>query len=114
MRKAKTTNRKSMDHSMLSSAAVSIFTLVPAFILWNIDNNYCTQLYHVRKHYLDPFLGFLTQLHAWWHLLTLVTSIYAVKSIERYCENSESDSTTIGISSEEEDEHTAFLPPKDE
>lgn len=107
-----TMKRKPLEHNALFSSAVSVFSLVLAFVLWNIDNHYCSQLCYTRKNYLDPFLGFLTQLHAWWHLLTLITSIYAVKSIEEYYEDSELEDIA-SINNKEADEHAALFPVKD-
>ena len=114
LRRTTPMNGKPLGHNMLFSAAVSIFTLVSAFVLWNIDNYYCSQLCYARKQYLDPFLGFLTQFHAWWHLLTLIASIYAVKSIEEYYEDNELGSTTSSINNEEADEHAALFSIKKE
>jgi hypothetical protein len=106
-----TTNKKPLRHNTWFSAEVSVSSLVSAFVLWNIDNYFCSTLCHVRKNYLDPSLGFLTQFHAWWHLLTLITSIYAVRSIEEYYEDSEL-ADTGDIKKEEVDENAALFPMK--
>lgn len=40
-----------------------------AFILWNIDNHFCSTLQQFRESapsYINP----LSQLHGWWHILT--------------------------------------------
>ena len=46
-----------------------------AFLLWNIDNNYCGQLRNTRENVMKPspllrYLLPLTQLHGWWHVLS--------------------------------------------
>ena len=46
-----------------------------AFLLWNIDNNFCGQLRSTRENVmkLNPLLSHLTpltQLHGWWHVLS--------------------------------------------
>ena len=38
------------------------------FVLWNIDNNFCSQLQSLREA-TGPSLAPITQLHGWWHLL---------------------------------------------
>lgn len=102
-------DRKPLEHNTLVHAAVSILGLVSGFVLWNIDNYYCSHLRYARKHYLHPSLGFLTQFHAWWHLLTLIASIYAVRSIEEHYEDSESNGTDK-VENEEADEHALLHP----
>lgn len=39
-----------------------------AFILWNIDNHYCSKLKSFRESTPYP-VGIMSELHAWWHLL---------------------------------------------
>ena len=44
------------------------------FALWNVDNNFCPQITHLRENKLGSngglnFLSPLTQLHGWWHLM---------------------------------------------
>lgn len=51
-------------------AGISLVTYASGFVLWNIDNNFCSSLRHTRNHQLHPSVGPVTQLHAWWHLLT--------------------------------------------
>ncbi|ODN03020.1 Alkaline ceramidase 3 [Orchesella cincta] len=51
----------------LLSAGFLMFLV--AFGLWNIDNQHCSQLTNLRTE-LPPYLGPMTQLHAWWHVLT--------------------------------------------
>lgn len=62
---------------LFTSLAKAIFLLVAAFALWLCDSNpaVCAYLRYVRNDflgqtwYLRP-LGFLTELHGWWHVLT--------------------------------------------
>ncbi|XP_026871252.2 alkaline ceramidase 3 isoform X1 [Electrophorus electricus] len=51
----------------LCYASLSIFLL--GFVLWNIDNIFCDSLRAARQR-LPPVVGAVTQLHAWWHILT--------------------------------------------
>lgn len=99
---------RGLVHNTLPHTVLSLSTLVSGFVLWNIDNYYCSNLRQIRRHHLDPFLGFLTQFHAWWHLLTLIASIYAVKSIEEHCENSDLVDTN-GMDNEGTDESAALF-----
>ena len=46
-----------------------------AFVLWNIDNTFCSQISSTREKVLKPnvllrYLSPLTQLHGWWHLIS--------------------------------------------
>uniref|UniRef100_A0A673LAU4 Alkaline ceramidase n=1 Tax=Sinocyclocheilus rhinocerous TaxID=307959 RepID=A0A673LAU4_9TELE len=51
----------------LGFTSLSVFLL--GFILWNIDNIFCDSLRATRQR-LPPVVGAVTQLHAWWHILT--------------------------------------------
>uniref|UniRef100_A0A673MUA2 Alkaline ceramidase n=1 Tax=Sinocyclocheilus rhinocerous TaxID=307959 RepID=A0A673MUA2_9TELE len=51
----------------LGFTSLSIFLL--GFVLWNIDNIFCDSLRATRQQ-LPPVVGAVTQLHAWWHILT--------------------------------------------
>uniref|UniRef100_A0A8C1YTA0 Alkaline ceramidase n=1 Tax=Cyprinus carpio TaxID=7962 RepID=A0A8C1YTA0_CYPCA len=51
----------------LCFTSLSIFLL--GFVLWNIDNIFCDSLRATRQR-LPPVVGAVTQLHAWWHILT--------------------------------------------
>ncbi|KAM9455384.1 alkaline ceramidase 3 [Clarias gariepinus] len=51
----------------LCYTSLSVFLL--GFLLWNIDNVVCDTLRATRKR-LPPVVGAVTQLHAWWHILT--------------------------------------------
>jgi len=44
-----------------------------AIIVWNIDNHFCGQLRSARSD-LGDNLGWLLQLHGWWHVLTGIGS----------------------------------------
>ncbi|KAJ8394691.1 hypothetical protein AAFF_G00042910 [Aldrovandia affinis] len=51
----------------LCYTSLGVFLL--GFFLWNIDNLLCDTLRETR-HRLPPVVGAVTQLHAWWHILT--------------------------------------------
>ncbi|KAI4877802.1 hypothetical protein NFI96_012656 [Prochilodus magdalenae] len=51
----------------LCYTSLSVFLL--GFVLWNIDNIFCDSLRATRQR-LPPVVGAVTQLHAWWHILT--------------------------------------------
>ncbi|TRY56321.1 hypothetical protein DNTS_031854 [Danionella cerebrum] len=51
----------------LGFTSLSVFLL--GFVLWNIDNMMCDSLRSARD-ILPPVVGAVTQLHAWWHILT--------------------------------------------
>lgn len=48
----------------------SLVTYGSGFAVWNIDNYYCSSLREIRRDASSPYLGPVTQLHAWWHVLT--------------------------------------------
>ncbi|KAG9333355.1 hypothetical protein JZ751_012764 [Albula glossodonta] len=51
----------------LAYTSLSVFMI--GFLLWNIDNHLCDTLRSTRQK-LPPVVGAVTQLHAWWHILT--------------------------------------------
>ncbi|KAG7470569.1 hypothetical protein MATL_G00115230 [Megalops atlanticus] len=51
----------------LAYTSLSVFMI--GFLLWNIDNHLCDMLRGARRR-LPPGVGAVTQLHAWWHILT--------------------------------------------
>ncbi|XP_056100456.1 alkaline ceramidase 3 [Rhinichthys klamathensis goyatoka] len=51
----------------LCFTSLTVFLL--GFVLWNIDNIMCDSLRATRQR-LPPVFGAVTQLHAWWHILT--------------------------------------------
>lgn len=61
--------------------ATSSAMLIFAFILWNIDNTACTLLHAQHK---KPVLRALLQLHAWWHVLSMLAGFYAITGIMIY------------------------------
>lgn len=102
-------NIKPVKYDAIFHAALSGLFLVSGFAIWNIDKHCCPQLRYARKHYLRPSLGFLTQFHAWWHVLTLIACIYAVRAIKEHYEENES-SGTDNVENEEADEHAILRP----
>uniref|UniRef100_W5KG85 Alkaline ceramidase n=1 Tax=Astyanax mexicanus TaxID=7994 RepID=W5KG85_ASTMX len=50
----------------LCYTSLTVFLL--GFVLWNIDNIFCDSL--ATRQSLPPVVGAVTQLHAWWHILT--------------------------------------------
>jgi len=59
---------KERDPGCLKLFGVGTFMYALAFLLWNIDNNFCSTLQDFRAS-APAGLGVLSQLHAWWHLL---------------------------------------------
>ncbi|EKD12772.1 uncharacterized protein L3040_006925 [Drepanopeziza brunnea f. sp. 'multigermtubi'] len=56
-------------------------SFILGFSLWDIDNKFCAQLTHARALVGMP-LGFLTELHGWWHLWTGVGTYHFIVFIE--------------------------------
>lgn len=54
-------------------AMISFFLYLIGFILWNIDNVYCSSVRHARHHTRYEYKP-ITQLHAWWHLFSGLAS----------------------------------------
>ncbi|KAF3086337.1 hypothetical protein TWF569_000763 [Orbilia oligospora] len=50
-----------------------ICVFLAGFGVWNLDNIYCQQLRRWRREVGMPW-GFVSELHAWWHLLTGIGS----------------------------------------
>lgn len=57
----------------------AIFMLA-AFGLWNVDNIWCDRLRSLR-HRLPFFLGPFLQLHAWWHILTMISGVHSICAV---------------------------------
>jgi len=55
------------DNRIMWLSGLSVF--LTAFILWNIDNQFCSHLQQFRDS-KPSLLGSLSQLHGWWHILT--------------------------------------------
>ena len=60
------------------------------FILWNVDNNYCSEITNLREKTLaskQGYLGYLTpatHLHGWWHLLAgYATYVHILNCIQQ-------------------------------
>ena len=60
------------------------------FILWNIDNVYCSKITDLREIQLNSSVGFfkyfspLTQLHGWWHLFAgYATYLHIINCIQQ-------------------------------
>ncbi|RCH88137.1 hypothetical protein CU097_010249 [Rhizopus azygosporus] len=56
---------------------LSAFGFILAFILWNIDNQFCTHL-RTWRHSVPYLVGTLSELHGWWHIGTALGSYYFV------------------------------------
>ncbi|EWC43978.1 hypothetical protein DRE_01330 [Drechslerella stenobrocha 248] len=54
---------------MWKMVAWGVFVFLTGFGVWNLDNIYCQQLRRWRREVGMPW-GFVSELHAWWHLLT--------------------------------------------
>ena len=55
--------------------SLSMFFL--GFLLWNVDNMACFHLRNTRKT-VGPYIGILTELHGWWHILSAFSSYYLI------------------------------------
>uniref|UniRef100_A0A6I8RPG0 Alkaline ceramidase n=1 Tax=Xenopus tropicalis TaxID=8364 RepID=A0A6I8RPG0_XENTR len=51
----------------LAYTSLGVFLL--GFVLWNVDNIFCSTWREVRQK-VPPVVGAVTQFHAWWHILT--------------------------------------------
>ncbi|KAE9367767.1 hypothetical protein N431DRAFT_416611 [Stipitochalara longipes BDJ] len=56
-------------------------TFVSGYIVWNIDFAFCAELGAFRAAVGMP-LGFVTELHGWWHILTGIGVYYFIVVIE--------------------------------
>ena len=56
-------------------------TFAFGFLLWNIDNKFCGQLTQARDLVGMP-LGFVTELHGWWHIWTGIGVYHYIVFIE--------------------------------
>ena len=52
---------------------IAIGTGVAAYVLWNIDFEFCAQLRRIRQQVGLPW-AWLFELHGWWHILTAVAT----------------------------------------
>ena len=57
--------------------SVSFWSYLVGFILWNIENNFCSTVRGVRTSF-GPGVGVATQLHAWWHFLAAIGGYWCV------------------------------------
>jgi dihydroceramidase len=61
------------QYKIFRTFACGFIIFVSGFGLWNIDNYYCQYLRDAREWLTDHnlgYLGHLTQLHGYWHLMT--------------------------------------------
>lgn len=49
----------------------SIGLLLFAYLIWNIDLEYCAEIRALRQRVGVPF-AWLLELHGWWHVLTAI------------------------------------------
>lgn len=63
---------------LLKRAAVF---LIVAFAIWNVDNVWCDQLRSWRNERLPALLRPLLQLHAWWHVLTMISGTHSLVAV---------------------------------
>ncbi|CAG5115483.1 unnamed protein product [Candidula unifasciata] len=47
---------------------VSLLTYILGFLLWNIDNVYCSNLRSIRNQFVGRSSAMLFECHAWWHI----------------------------------------------
>ncbi len=58
--------------------------MLAAFALWNVDNVWCDRLRSLRVKF--PVFGPWLQMHAWWHLLTMISGTHTiVATITAWC-----------------------------
>jgi dihydroceramidase len=60
------------DCRYLGMSCFSIGIYIFGFLLWNIDNHFCPPIRELRRTTLMSYAGFVTQLHAWWHIMTAI------------------------------------------
>ncbi|KAI9480486.1 MAG: alkaline dihydroceramidase [Benjaminiella poitrasii] len=60
---------------------LSALGFIIAFILWNIDNQFCSNLRHWRST-VPVMIGSVSELHGWWHIGTALGVYYFIV----YCE----------------------------
>jgi dihydroceramidase len=58
-----------------------LVTFVGGYVLWNIDIHACSELRAFRNFVGMP-LGFVTELHGWWHIFTGLGVYYYIVFIE--------------------------------
>jgi hypothetical protein len=66
----------------------SLLLLLLAFMLWNVDNVFCPYLRDIRNDERMPsLLKPLFQLHAWWHIGTMLSGVHSLAATMLYwCE----------------------------
>jgi dihydroceramidase len=63
------TLRRDADRIFVEGVGLTVL----AFVIWNLDNEFCDGVTRWRKDERVPYwLGVLSQGHAWWHILTAV------------------------------------------
>ncbi len=62
--------------SLLNRSAVF---MVAAFGLWNVDNFWCDGLRSLRLKV--PVFGPFLQMHAWWHILTMISGTHTIVAL---------------------------------
>ena len=53
--------------------------MIAAFALWNVDNVWCDRLRTLRDKI--PLIGPMMQMHAWWHLLTMISGTHTIVAV---------------------------------
>ncbi|KAI0104317.1 ceramidase [Nemania sp. FL0031] len=56
---------------------VALFLMGVAYILWNIDLEFCAELRELREQLGLPW-AWLLELHGWWHILTAMSAAYGM------------------------------------
>lgn len=84
-----------LNHKQYSKSAALLFyggmlMYGVGFILWNIDNMYCSKITDLREKHLNPSVGIFqylspfTQLHGWWHLFAgYATYLHIINCIQQ-------------------------------
>jgi len=74
-------------------------TFVSGYAIWNLDFAFCAELRAFRDAVGMP-LGFVTELHGWWHILTAVGVYCYIDLVEELRERHMVEETTVGLKRE--------------
>ena len=56
--------------NIYTSMTIVVIMFAIGFILWNLDNQFCSFWVRLRRNYIKLPFGIFFELHAWWHFLT--------------------------------------------
>ncbi|SCW03625.1 LAFE_0G14598g1_1 [Lachancea fermentati] len=83
--------------NLRNTMALSISIFLLGFLVWNLDNFFCSFWRYIRRSFLRLPLGIFLELHAWWHLLTGTGVYYYIVHLEylRVLTHGQSDNYTL-------------------